>query len=80
MPDYLPHSSSDPFGATFPPGEGFGSYVLIWDTDRMAKQPVPRREIPGRVCAPSPGTQFPVEQQTGLEPATPTLGGWCSAI
>ena len=23
---YLPHSSSDPFGATFPPGEGFGGY------------------------------------------------------
>ena len=26
---FLPHSSSDPFGATFPPGEGFGRNAIV---------------------------------------------------
>ena len=30
LSDDRPHSSSDPFGATFPPGEGFGGCLRIW--------------------------------------------------
>ena len=26
---FRPHSSSDPFGATFPPGEGFGRNAIV---------------------------------------------------
>ena len=37
----LPHSSSDPFGATFPPGEGFGAAVTrIYDRSILTKYSV----------------------------------------
>ena len=46
---YRPHSSSDPFGATFPPGEGFGCsrrLVLLFYLIRH------RRTTNGRPCSP----------------------------
>ena len=37
LSDFRPHSSSDPFGATFSPGEGFGSVQLSMRKHPYAK-------------------------------------------